>query len=44
MQEYNAILTLEAVNDIAEIAGNIELNFGKERADFFSKEYSKRSF
>ena len=38
MQEYNIILTWEAIYDIADIAGYIEAAFGIGRADRFQQE------
>ena len=38
MQEYNVVLTWEAIYDIAEMAGYIESEFGISRADQFQRD------
>lgn len=36
MEEYNVILTLEAIYDIVEIAEYIESTFGKEKQQLYT--------
>ena len=42
MQEYNVILTWEAIYDVTDLADNIEEEFGWERADQFQNDIRKR--
>lgn len=43
MEEYNVILTWEAIYDIAGIADYIELMFGREKADLFQRNIKMES-
>ena len=42
MQEYNVILTWEAIYDVADIADYIEAKFGRQRADRFQEDLQKQ--
>ncbi len=42
MQEYDVVLTWEAIYDITDITDYIELEFGKQRADQFQKDIRKQ--
>lgn len=42
MQEYNVILTWEAIYDVIDIVDYIEAEFGQDRADIFQKDIEKQ--